>query len=1237
MKKLSLFFSLSVFGGLLYGQGDACVDAVSITPTFTQCNYQAGSSGNATQSMTTCSGGGNADDDVWYSFVANSSEMDITVSPTVGYDAVIQLFSGTCGSLTSIQCQDVNGLNGLEVLQATGLTPGNTYYFRVYHYGIGSGTSTFQVCVTGLAPPNNNEPCSAYALPDVTPSCNYLTYTNAGSIGSTVGTPSGCGGSSPFQGGYAGGDVWFSVVVPPSGELDIHTESIDFSDGAMALYSGPCGSPTLVACDDDGDPGDGILMPHIYQTGLTPGTTMYIRVWEYGNNNNGEFGICVTTPDNDDCANAQQICDLNGYGGVTSSAYTIDQPDNMCGIGDPNSPNPGCVFGSGYTGTSPVQIDNNSWLQFTASATTAELFVEISSCQNGNGMQMQIFEGTNCTNFVPVSNFLETTTSQTVVATGLTIGNTYYIVVDGFAGDICSYTISATSGVQVVEAVAIEEFICDGSSTDISAIVTGTGSYTYSWSSNPVGFSSTNATETVSPTVSTEYTVEVQGFCGTTTTASVYVTVNDNPTVNAGADVTTCDNVSVNINASASGGDGSYTYNWDIPASGASQTVSPTSTTTYNVTVTDGNGCTDVDNVTVNVNPSPTANAGTDQTICDGQTATLSGSGGGNYSWSSGGSSATENVSPSTNTTYTLTVTNGFGCQDQDDVNVVVNPLPNAFAGNDITVCNGGNATITATGGTSYMWDGGLGAGATQSLTNITSAVTYTVTVTDANGCVDTDDIFIDVGAALQPDAGSDASICAGESYTLSASGGINYSWNQGLGAGASHVITPSATTEYIVSVDDGGGCSGEDTVLITVNALPTADAGVDQTICEGETANLSASGGTNYNWDNSLGNGQNQSVSPASTTTYIVTVTDANGCTDTDDIVVTVNPLPSILASADQTICWGETADITANGTGIVNYNWTSNFGANYSGQNVSVTPNQTTVYTVTGDDANGCQAQDSLIVTVNQLPQIDTSSMQVQNADCINGGGTITGITIIGNPDYTYLWNDGLNNIGNTLSIGNLVAGSYVLTVTDVNGCANTQSVTVNFNDISNVAAHVDYASTYPSTPVVVDVYANDTGDVNTITMIDPPMNGTATYLGGGQFEYIPNSGYTGEDSLTYEICDLTCTSVCERTTVYFTVGDQLPVAIPNGFTPNGDGYNDTFVIENLLQYPDNTIVIFNRWGDKVYEAAPYLNDWDGSSAGAKMKITGEKVVDGTYYFVLDLGNGEEPINGFIDLRRK
>lgn len=1234
-----VFVGLSfLVGQVIYAQSDDCSTAVQITPDLTYCNYQAGSSANATQSIATCSGGGNADDDVWYEFVANSTEMTIKVDPTVGYDAVIQLFSGTCASLSSIQCEDINGLNGAETLEATGLTIGNTYKFRVYHYGVGSGTSTFQVCVLGLAAPTNNTACNAFALPAVTPSCNYLTFTNLGSTGSSVPAPTGCGGSSPFDGGYLGGDVWFSVVVPASGELDIHTQSIDFSDGAMALYSGSCASPVLVACDDDGQPGDGIIMPHIYQSGLTPGSTMFVRVWEYDNNNNGEFGICVTSPDNDDCANAQQICDLNGYGGVTSSSYTIDSPDNMCGIGDPLAPTPGCVFGTGYTGASPVQIDNNSWLKFTASSTVAELFVEISSCQNGNGMQMQIFEGTNCANFTPVSNFLETQTSQTVVATGLTIGATYYIVVDGFAGDICSYTISATSGVQVAEAVATSEIICDGESTDLNGTVFGTGTYTYSWTDKQGNFISNANPITVTPTTSTEYVLEVNGLCGSTTSSSIYITVNDNPTANAGSNSTTCDNVDVNLNATANGGDGNYTYSWDNGlGNGASQTVSPAINTTYNVTVTDGNGCSDIDPVTITVNASPTAVAGNDTEICDGETANLLASGGTSYSWSSGGNTASENVSPTSTTSYTVTVGNAASCFDTDVVEVTVNDLPDAFAGNDITVCNGGSTNITATGGVSYSWSGGLGSGAAQTLTNITSNATYTVTVTDANMCTDTDAINITVGAALTPDAGQDIDICLGESTTLNASGGVVYNWDNGP-SGASQTVTPTVTTTYVVDVTDGGSCAGSDAVTITVNDNPTANAGLDQNICEGESADLLASGGNTYAWNQSLGNGASQSVSPTTTTTYEVTVTNTDNCSDVDDVVITVDANPVILASQDQIICEGETAQITSSGTGVSSYAWTDSNGGNLSGQNQDVSPTASTWYYITGTNAANCSAIDSLEIIVNTVPLIDTSSIQIIEASCTNGGGTISGISVVGNPDFTYAWDNGVNTLANTITVGGLNAGDYTLSVTDVNDCSNSILLTVGYTNISVVAANDDSTETLPVTLVSLNAYANDTGDVATISIVTQPNNGFASYVAGGVFEYTPNPGFIGEDSFTYQICDAACVTECETATIVVTVNAHGEIVIPNAFTPNADGFNDTFVITNLDQFPDNSIIIFNRWGDKVYEAAPYLNDWDGNSENAKMVVTGDKVVDGTYYFILDLGDKDkEPINGFIDLRRE
>jgi gliding motility-associated-like protein len=531
MNKISLLLAFSVFFTInVKSQGDDCVNASLITPNLTSCVYTSGLSAGATQSLPGCSG--NADDDVWFYFVANSTEMTVKVAPTVGYDAVFQLYSGSCAG-SSLGCRDMNPVGIDEKYTYTGLTIGASYYLRVYHYAAGYGTATFKVCVSGLAPTTNVNPCSAYLLPNLSPACDFLTYSISNHGGSGISTPSSCGGSSPYQGGYSGGDMWFKLVVPSSGNVEISTLPVGISDAAMALYrpaTSSCGSSlTQIACNDDRDPGNNKWMPYIYSTGNTPGDTLYARIWDYSNNSSGKFKICASTPDNDDCPTALQICDLNGYSGSTSPQYTPDRPGNMAGKDElPSGP-----FGIGYTGASPVQIDNNSWMTFVASATSASFTVDIEDCLfsgPAGGLQMQIFSGTNCNSFAPVSNFLETKTSQVLNATSLVVGNTYYIMADGYAGDVCSYTITANSGVQVVEVVSTDTNVCIGNSATLTAKVFGTGSYSYSWYSIPAGGPYPSSSTIVDiPSVTTEYFVNVTGLCGEVTQSSFKVFVSPSP------------------------------------------------------------------------------------------------------------------------------------------------------------------------------------------------------------------------------------------------------------------------------------------------------------------------------------------------------------------------------------------------------------------------------------------------------------------------------------------------------------------------------------------------------------------------------------------------------------------------------------------------------------------------------------------------------------------------------------
>ena len=173
--------------------------------------------------------------------------------------------------------------------------------------------------------PANDDPCNAIPL-TVGAACSYVTYTNENASG-TTGVP------APGCASYSGADVWFSVTVPAGGGLIFDTQTGVLTDGGMAIYSGTCNALTLIACDDDAS--NNGLMPMINALGLTPGSTIWIRVWEYGNNNNGTFGICVTTPPppptNDEPCNAISLpvnitCNFSTFTNVGATGTTVPNP-----------------------------------------------------------------------------------------------------------------------------------------------------------------------------------------------------------------------------------------------------------------------------------------------------------------------------------------------------------------------------------------------------------------------------------------------------------------------------------------------------------------------------------------------------------------------------------------------------------------------------------------------------------------------------------------------------------------------------------------------------------------------------------------------------------------------------------------------------------------------------------------------------------------------------------------------
>ena len=259
------------------------------------------------------------------------------------------------------------------------------------------------------------------------------------------------------------------------------------------------------------------------------------------------------------------------------------------------------------------------------------------------------------------------------------------------------------------------------------------------------------------------------------------------------------------------------------------------------------------------------------------------------YLWSTGASTPTINVIQSG--TYYVTVTSN-NCTSTDSVNVILNPLPIANAGNDTSVCSGSSVQLNATGGTTYLWSTGAGT----STINVSNGGTYNVTVTQ-NNCSSIDSVNVSVTPLPPANAGQNVSVCNGSSVQLNASGGISYNWLITNGLDNPNINNPTAnpanTTLYIVEVSDGQ-CLNTDSVLVTVLSLPSVNAGNDTTIYENTVFQLNPIV-NNYNtaiWSPATGlsnaNILNPTVTISNQTTYTITITDNNNCSNSDAITLT-------------------------------------------------------------------------------------------------------------------------------------------------------------------------------------------------------------------------------------------------------------------------------------------------------------------------------------------------------------
>lgn len=432
--------------------------------------------------------------------------------------------------------------------------------------------------------------------------------------------------------------------------------------------------------------------------------------------------------------------------------------------------------------------------------------------------------------------------------------------------------------------------VCLGDTLNLAS--NGTGGNTFTWKDNGQ-IISTSQTAQFTPSTSGNHDIWLVVGDGNCTDSTLHQFSATEALVSGGGNPSTCAGSPITITATNSTGVPT-TYMWDQGVgAGQSPQVSPTVTTTYIVTGTDTNGCVDTGMVTVNVDPLPPTDAGLGDTSCAGDLITLTASGAPFYTWSNNlGNSATVTDNPLITTTYYVTGTSQQGCNSTDSVVVTVLPLPIVTTSGNATICEGESSIISVTGtAQSYVWDQGLGSGGTFTVSP-SSNIVYTVTGTGVNGCIAEDSVSITVNPAMIADAGADVDICDGDSVTLMGSGfggtgTFTYLWQPGNAATPLYTVAPSLTTNFTLTANDINGCSGVDTVTVTVHPNPVAaftssSTGFTTSFTDQSTGNIQT-----WAWD--FGD-NNTSSSPSPTHTYAsngnyvvtLTVTTSFGCTHT-------------------------------------------------------------------------------------------------------------------------------------------------------------------------------------------------------------------------------------------------------------------------------------------------------------------------------------------------------------------
>jgi len=1108
-------------------------------------------------------------------------------------------------------------------------------------------------------PPDNDHPCSAILLP-VADTCNTTSYDNNGATDSGIPDP-GCAD-------FAGGDVWFKAVIPPSGNLFIGTntstdETYPPTNGWMyriglAVYSGSCTSLNLEGCYSYNS-------AYHYRTSSAflfdknPGDTVWIRIWEGFGNEFGNFSVCTYDPGHYpawDIPESQCAEDGLIYLDTTITGLVVGFVDQVAGFS--GIPDPGDAIGVPDLASARL-FDDGDWIKLDLTDTippgeTYQIYFRSYNSLPGV-TQMTLWESVDDVTYYPHS-FKPETEWDNVTSHFITVEHpTRYLLIEndnagggGFAVDGIKYYFRGTrGGTWSGPGVTGSLFDPTGLSGPIPITYSVGGSTTLTDSTRMINIGNSEGGILTPDTAvcfgNDEITLKLNDFRG-------------------------------NILSWESSVDG-FSTTTSIPITDPFLTVSNlTETTRYRVTVQDGSCEPDTSNsITVTVHPPSTAHLSGDTIICNGSAAPLKVDFTGASPWSLEYENDIDtilitgiltnpyvfNVSPSLITSYSIvSLVDGNGCSGQVSGSATVEPIPRANPGKDSAVCGltfqleampstGTGIWSQSAGPGNSIFTPGIGF--TDAEVTVDTYGSYEFTWTETDGaCIDDSNVKIDFYEAPSADAGSASTLC-GLTAGMQA--------NPSVGAGTWSVLNGPGTAVFAPDENDpfasvtvstegsfqvlwtevNGPCIDSDTITLIFFSQPVADAGTGGEECDLDFQLLAIpSTGTGL-WTKTSGPG-NTSFSPAADDPQAIVMVDQYGsyrfawtetngpCMDSAGIAVAFNEQTNATATAGGDIC-GLSFQLEAFpsvGTGV----WSKISGpgnANFvSGVNSAITTvivDEYGSYDFGWTETNGT-CSDNTIVRVNFFGNIIVDAGMDSDVCGLEYNLTATPATwsgywekISGPGSVTFGPSDTSNHATVTVD----AYGSYEFQWFEALGdCSGRDQVVVSFYEQPVADAGPDQVLDHVfSTFLEANIPAIGTGSWELVkgtgqiqAQDDPGSRVTDLSLGENEFKWTINSP--------------ACADVSDH--VLITVKDIQP---PTVITPNNDGYNDHLVFSGISELGDSEIIIFSRWGNELYRNENYQNDWDGRDQNGR-----ELPLD-TYYYILKLSSGRL-IKGYVEIRR-